>query len=83
MQGYNLTKKADRAQLRQDLEAELTAVQTGAWPRNLNDAMAYHPPRNVPPAEWAKRVCEHELVYLEGVETRLATDDPALEGWEK
>ena len=83
MSSYNLMKISGRAAMRADRQAELDAVTAGTWPRDLNDQMRWTTRSGFTPTEWAARMCKAELDYLDGVEKRLAANDPDLEGWER
>jgi len=82
MSSYNLTKRADRDQLRADRQAELDAVKTGAWPRDLNDECRWNECTSKHPAKYAAEMCQADITYLDGVERRLRDGDPDLQGWE-
>jgi len=64
MASYNLLRPEGRESLRADRQAELDAIERGAWPRDINDAFRWNPPRHVAPSEWAARMCRLELDYL-------------------
>lgn len=88
MPSYNLCKIKDRKQYRADHEAILKATQDGSWPRDINDEMRWSAPtysihgRYWTEKEWAARMCEGCIAYVDGVEKRLAAGDPDLKGWE-
>lgn len=61
---YNLTTAEGREALRADRQGELDAIRAGTWPRDLNDAMRWNPPRGLDPADHAARMCVVDLAYL-------------------
>jgi hypothetical protein len=93
MSCYNFMKRADRQRLRQDREAEIQAVRDGLWPRDIDDRMRWNCKDTNPyfsaaenrriMAEYAARMCQREVDYLDDLERRLAADDPDLVGWER
>jgi hypothetical protein len=80
---YNCTKRDSRQELRRDREAELAAVKTGQWPRDIADLMRWNAPRSYTAAEWAAKMCQSELDYLDGLEQRIAAGDPHLAAYER
>lgn len=92
MASYNFSKAADRARCRADRQAEIDAVTAGTWPRDINDEYRW---LNAPTnrylsakhnqeirAEYARKMCQAEIDYLDGVDRRVAEGDPDLAGWE-
>lgn len=88
---YNLSKRADRDQMRADRRAELAAVESGEWPRDINDQFRWTPKGNVylsakenrlMTLEHVKKCCQMEIDYCDGVDKRVAENDPDLVGWE-
>lgn len=61
MASYNLRTKDGRDELRRARQAELKAVRSGEWPRDLNDWMRWTAPRDVEPEVWAARMCEADM----------------------
>lgn len=92
MGSVNRAKAADRAEERAALEAELKAIEAGAWPRDINDMFRWTaaPTSRFLPArenqrierEHAAKCCRGGISYLDDVERRLAAGDPDLKGWE-
>lgn len=66
MPSYNLSKPEGREALRADRQSELDSIESGTWPRDLNDIMRWSPPRNVEPSVWAAKMCRADLDYLAG-----------------
>jgi hypothetical protein len=64
MPSYNLGKAEDREALRADRQSELDAIERGEWPRDVNDALRWSPPRTEDPAKWAAKMCRFDLDYL-------------------
>jgi len=85
MSSYNLMKVAGRNALRKDRQEELNALAAGIWPRDLDEAMRWTPPRGGKYSEkqWAQKMCKDELAALSDIERRLASNDPSLKGWER
>lgn len=85
---YNLTKTADRALHRANHQAELTAIQEGTWPRDVNDLLRWEVPRGLylgrtwTQQEWAAHMCQEALKGSYLVDLRLAAGDPELKKWE-
>lgn len=75
---YNLQNPDDRARLRQDRQAELAAVKTQKWPRDINDQMRWI--RDSSP-EYAAQMCQAEIVYLDDLEVRIKAGDPNLKSY--
>jgi len=75
---YNLMRAGDRQRKRARREAELAAVREGRWPRDIDDQMRWS--KGTP--EYAARMCQADLDYLDDVERRIADGDPDLAGWE-
>lgn len=90
---YNFTKRADRDRCRADRQAEVDAVREGRWPRSIDDSMRWlYPPTNPYlsathnqdiAAQYAAKMCQSEIDYLNGVEARIAQGDPDVANWEK
>lgn len=90
MASYNLMKRADRERKLADCKAEVTAIEAGTWPRNLDDQYRWADARTCPhnppgvnhkiQADYAKQMCMAEIAYLEGVPARVAAGE--LPGWE-
>jgi hypothetical protein len=78
MATYNRMKAASRVQERADLQAEIDATTTGRWPRDLDDQMRWS--EQTP--EYAAKMCQGSLEYLDDLERRLAAGDETLKGWE-
>ncbi len=87
MASYDLMKKSSREQMRCDREAELAALDTGTWPRNLDDSMRWSATRSWPNSgahkDYARRMVKAELDYLGDLQRRLEEGkDPSLASWE-
>jgi hypothetical protein len=76
MNSYNLGKAADRARYRQDRVDELAAIKAGVWPRDINDATRWI---YDPSPEYAARMCQSAINYIDGLEVRIATGEVAGE----
>ena len=80
---YNFTKRADRDRCRADRQAEIDAVDSGEWPRDIDDFMRWDAMRREDNREkYVKKMCKNEIEYLNGVDARVAAGDPDLQGWE-
>lgn len=75
MSSYNLQRPEDRDRFRQDHAAELAATQDGTWPRDINDAMRWI---NDNTPEYAARMCQSAIDYIDGLEERIKTGDVPL-----
>jgi len=86
MASYNLTKQADRDEMKADRQAELAACEDGTWPRDLNDAMRWNPSRSsqdgLTDREYAAKMCRLEIEYIRGLDHRISIKEPGLEGFE-
>lgn len=86
MASYNFMKAADRARCLADRQAEIAAVVAGVWPRDINDLFRWGATKTfhdlAEQAVYARRMCEAEINYLNGVDARLKAGDADLEGWE-
>lgn len=78
-----MKKAADRAKERKARQEELEAIRNGSWPRDLNDSMRWKHPHGRDSKDWAAHMCQTMLTYLDDLETRLAANDPDMEGWER
>lgn len=87
MASYNYTKAADRARSRAERQAEIDAVRKGTWPRDIDDSMRWGASKYFHDAqeraEYAAKMCQAEIDYLDGVERRIREGDSSLAGWEK
>lgn len=86
MASYNMTKASDRARCRADRMAEIKAVDTGTWPRTIDDDMRWGATRyfsdGAAKATYAKSMCVAEVEYIDGVDVRIKAGDPSVAGWE-
>lgn len=86
MASYNFMKAADRAKCRVNRQAEITAVDKGNWPRDLNDQFRWGADRmfcdRQERAVYARGMCQAEIDYLDGLEERINASDSDLAGWE-
>lgn len=86
MASYNMTKAADRARCRADRQAEIDAVRAGTWPRDINDSMRWGAMKVFidakEHAEYARKMCQAEIDYIDGVDARIKAGDPSVAGWE-
>ena len=80
MASYNLMKATDRRRLYDDRRSERDAVDSGVWPRDLNDYMRWISHAGDP--AYARRMCQNEMDALTQIETRITQHDPDLQGWE-
>lgn len=86
MASYNLMKRADRDRLKADRVAEIEAIDSGTWPRDLNDDMRWGAGRHfhdkAEKATYARRMCANEVDYLRDLQRRIDAKVPDLLGWE-
>ena len=63
---YDLRKAEDRERMRQERQAELTAINEGRWPRDINDSMRWNPGYGYThkPEKWAAKMCKADIEYL-------------------
>ena len=61
---YDLRKAEDRERMRQERQAELTAINEGRWPRDINDAMRWIG-GGVANKEWAAKMCKADIECLD------------------
>jgi hypothetical protein len=83
MSCYNRTKAASRKTEIVDLQAEITAIDAGNWPRDLDDHLRRVDPPGHSPQQRAARVRQvlvDEVAYLEGISVRVKAGE--LPGWE-
>lgn len=81
---YNRTKAESRKQEIADLKAEIAAIDTGKWPRDIDDNMRWGPNKTfhdmAEKAKYVRDLCVKEVGYLEGIPARIAAGE--LSGWE-
>jgi hypothetical protein len=77
MAAYNLMKQEDRKRMREDRLAEIQAVQNGTWPRDIDDSVRWS--KGTP--EYARRMCQDGISYLDDLEFRIDSKAPDLEGY--
>lgn len=81
---YNRTKAADRQREITDRKAEITAIDAGTWPRDLDDDMRWGATKTfhdaAEKAAYARALCVDEVAYLQGIPARVQAGE--LPGWE-
>lgn len=90
MSFYNNTKRADRLRCIADRKAELTAIDSGEWPRDYDDLLRWGDTDTNPFSSYqenqriraahAKKMCLLDIRYLEGIPARVLAGE--LPGWE-
>lgn len=80
MSSYNLQKPEDRERYRQDHADELAAVESGTWPRDINDQMRWINGGGAP--EYAAKMCQSAIDYIDGLEARIESGE-APEGFKR
>ena len=86
MSAYNLMRRADRDRLRADRQAEIDAIDAGAWPRDTDDLLRWGASRSFHDhsehATLARDLCAATIAYLDDLQERIAAGDPDVKGWE-
>ena len=83
---YNLMRREDRDRLRADRVAEIAAIDSGEWPRSVDDSLRWGSSRyfvdGAERAEYARAMCVAEVEYLDALQKRVEAGDKDVIWWE-
>tara|TARA_R110000868_G_C10890698_1_gene763575 strand:+ start:728 stop:988 length:261 start_codon:yes stop_codon:yes gene_type:complete len=85
MSVYNRTKADSRKQERADRTAEIAAIDSGSWPRDIDDRHRWGVGQtfysNADHAAYARQQCVSVIDYLDGIPARIASGELG-NGWQ-
>ena len=67
MSFYDIRLREDRDRLRKERQDEITALETGKWPRDTDDILRW----SRTDKKYVKRICLAEIIYLDIIEGRV------------